>query len=125
MKASVAHRSITAKRQVHEVGCALNLLWKFTILKTADQMNAAVKAIVDIQEIIVGLNTETTESQKKRKIKQFVAVLLILKHQNVQIKNALLFQKESVHYSPTSESCQMICFASPDKAIKKDISPKR
>lgn len=67
MKASVAHRAIAAKRQVHEVGCALNLLWKFTVLKTADQMNTAVEAIVDIQEIIVGLNTETTESQKRNK----------------------------------------------------------
>lgn len=80
MKASVAHRSITAKRQVHEVGCALNLLWKFTILKTADQMNAAVKAIVDIQEIIVGLNTETTESQKRKKKKRDKTVCCSFAH---------------------------------------------
>lgn len=65
MKAGVAHRAITSKCQVHEVGCALNLLRKFTILETANQMRAAVVPIVDIDEIIVGLNTEAATRQKK------------------------------------------------------------
>lgn len=65
MKAGVAHRAVAAKCQVHEVGRALYLLRKFTILKTANQMSAAVGPIVDIQEIIVGLNAEAVTSQKK------------------------------------------------------------
>lgn len=48
MKAGVAHRAIAPKCQVHEVRRALNLLRKFTILETANQMRAAVGAIVDI-----------------------------------------------------------------------------
>lgn len=88
MKAGVAHRAVAAKCQVHEVGRALYLLRKFTILKTANQMSAAVGPIVDIQEIIVGLNAEAVTSQKKRKpIKdKRVVILPSLNHQIVQIE---------------------------------------
>jgi len=58
VKASVAHRAITTKCQVHEIGSALNLLWKFTVLETANKMSTAVWPIIDVQEIIVGLNAE-------------------------------------------------------------------
>lgn len=86
MKAGVAHRAIAAKRQVHEVGRALNLLRKFTILETANQMSAAVGPIVDIQEIIVGLNTEAVTSQKKKQMKDKTVIILpSLNHQIVQI----------------------------------------
>lgn len=64
MKAGVAHRAIAAKCQVHEVGSALNLLRKFTVLETANKMSAAVWPIVDIQKIIVGLNTEAVTSKR-------------------------------------------------------------
>lgn len=76
MKAGVAHRAVTTKRQVHEVGSALNLLRKFTVLKTANQMCAAVWPVVDIQEIIVGLNTETVTRKQKDKCRDKTPIIL-------------------------------------------------
>lgn len=67
MKSSVADGAVAAKCQVHEVGRALDLLRKFAVLKTADQMGAAVEAIVDVQEIVVGLDAEAVKSYKKNK----------------------------------------------------------
>lgn len=71
MKSSVAHGAVAAKCQVHEVGRALDLLGQFAVLKTADQMGAAVEAVVDVQEIVVGLNAEAVKSffvrEKKKK----------------------------------------------------------
>lgn len=67
MKSSVAHGAVAAKCQVHEVGRALDLLGEFAVLKTADQMGAAVEAVVDVQEIVVGLNAEAVASDKKKR----------------------------------------------------------
>lgn len=67
MKSSVAHGAVAAKCQVHEVGCALNLLREFAVLKTADQMGAAIEAIVDVQEIVVGLDAEAVMSYKNNR----------------------------------------------------------
>lgn len=67
MKSSVAHGAVAAKCQVHEVGRALDLLREFAVLKTADQLGAAVEAVVDVQEIVVGLNAEAVKSKKKQK----------------------------------------------------------
>lgn len=87
MKASVAHRAVATKCQVHEVGSALNLLRKFTVLEAANQMGAAVWPIVDVQEIIVWLNTEAVTSKRKKQIKdKTVIVLPSLNHQIVQIE---------------------------------------
>lgn len=66
MKASVAHRAITTKCQEHEVGSALYLLRKFTVLKTANQMSAAVRAVVDVHEIVVGFDAEAVRSKANR-----------------------------------------------------------
>lgn len=86
METSVAHRAIATKCQVHEVGSTLNLLRKFTVLETANQMSAAVWPIVDIQEIIVGLNTETVTSERNRQMRdKTVIILTSLNHQIVQI----------------------------------------
>lgn len=76
MKAGIAHRAIAAKCQVHEVGSALNLLRKFTVLETANQMSAAVWPIVDIQEIIVGLNTEAVTSKRNRQMRDETVIIL-------------------------------------------------
>lgn len=65
MKPSVAHGAVAAKCQVHEVGRALDLLREFAVLKTADQLGAAVEAVVDVQEIVVGLNAEAVKSKNK------------------------------------------------------------
>lgn len=81
MKAGVAHRAVATKCQVHEVGSALNLLRKFTVLETANQMSAAVWPIVDIQEIIVGLNAEAVTSERNRQMRdETVIILLNLNH---------------------------------------------
>lgn len=86
MKTSVAHRTVATKGQVHEVGSALNLLRKFTVLETANQMSTAVWPIVDIQEIIVGLNTEAVTSERNRQMRdKTVIILTSLNHQIVQI----------------------------------------
>lgn len=66
MKSSVAHGAVAAKCQVHEVGSALDLLREFAVLKTADQLGAAVEAVVDVQEIVVGLNAEAVKSLKNK-----------------------------------------------------------
>lgn len=76
MKASVAHRAVATKCQVHEVGSALNLLRKFTVLEAANQMGAAVWPIVDVQEIIVWLNTEAVTSKRKKQMKDKTVIIL-------------------------------------------------
>lgn len=68
MNASVAHRAITTKCQVHEVRSALDLLGKFTVLEAANQMGAAVWSVIDVQEIIVGLNAEAATKKETNKI---------------------------------------------------------
>lgn len=85
MKAGVAHRAVATKGQVHEVGSALNLLWKFAVLETANQMSAAVWPIVDVQEIIVGLDTEAVTSESDRQKTDETAIILGLNHYIVQI----------------------------------------
>lgn len=59
VKASVANRAITAKGQIYKVGCTLDFLRQFAVLETADQVAVAIRPIVDIQEVIIRLNTET------------------------------------------------------------------
>lgn len=70
MKAGVAHRAVAAERQVHEVGGALDLLGKLAVLEAADQVRAAVRPVVDVQEVVVGLDAEaaaeTQESDEAR-----------------------------------------------------------
>lgn len=66
MKASVAHSAIASKCQVHEVGGALNLLWKFTVLETANQVRAAIRPIIYVQKVIVGFNAETAKKEAKK-----------------------------------------------------------
>lgn len=86
MKAGVAYRAVASKCQVHEVGSALNLLRKFTVLKTANQMSAAVWPIIDVQEIIVGLNAEAVASERNRQMRDKTVIILpSLNHQILQI----------------------------------------
>lgn len=126
MKASVAHRAIAAKCQVHEVGSALNLLRKFTVLETANQMSAAVWAIVDVQEVIVGLDTEAGRSERNTEIR-FLQIsfcyVVTTRLYRLGVKMRMLCDV-SVQHSARSESYQPICFASPDKETKKK-SPQR
>lgn len=61
MKAGIADRAVTAERQVHGVGAALDPLGKFAVLEAADQRAVAVRTIVDVQEVVVRLDTEAGE----------------------------------------------------------------
>lgn len=59
MEARVAHGSITAEGNVHDVEAAFDLFRQLAVLKCADQNAVAVRSIIDVQEVIVGLNAKT------------------------------------------------------------------
>lgn len=128
MKSSVAHGAVAAKCQVHEVGRALDLLREFAVLKTADQLGAAVEAVVDVQEIVVGLNAEAVKRKEKNrkpiKKKTVVFCQILTTSADCEIWNALGGLSKSECAPKQSESCQAICFASPDKVIKKRYLPQ-
>lgn len=48
---------------MHKVRDALYLLWKLAILETTNQVTVAVWSVVDIQEVVVGLDAETVEGK--------------------------------------------------------------
>lgn len=63
MEARVAHGPVAAEGNVHDVGAAFDLFWQLAVLKCADQMTVAVRSVVDVQEVIVGLDAETERRQ--------------------------------------------------------------
>lgn len=65
VEAGVADRAITAKGQVHGVGAALYSFWKLAVLKASDQRAVAVRSIVDIQEVVVGLYAEARRDYQR------------------------------------------------------------
>ncbi len=82
MEARVAHGSVAAEGNVHDVGAAFHLFWQLAVLKCADQMTVAVRSVVDVQEVIVGLNAETERRQRiktQQSIDFFLSNLLLLK----------------------------------------------
>lgn len=70
METGVADRAIAAESQVHGVGAALDPLRKLAVLKATNQRAVAVWAVVDIQEVIVGLNAETRGRDRERESKR-------------------------------------------------------
>ena len=48
---------------MHKVRDALYLLWELAVLETTNQVTVAVWSVVDIQEVVVGLDTETVEGK--------------------------------------------------------------
>lgn len=69
MEAGVAHGSVAAEANVHDVGAAFNLLRQLAVLKCANQMTVAVRSVVDVQEVIVGLNAKTERKHIHYRIK--------------------------------------------------------
>lgn len=65
VKAGVADRSITAEGQVHAVRAALDPLGKLAVLEAPDQRAVAVRSIVDIQEVVVGLYAEARRNDQR------------------------------------------------------------
>lgn len=59
MEACVADGAVAAEGDVHDVRTALHLLRQLAVLKCADQMTVAVRSIVDVKEVIIGLDAET------------------------------------------------------------------
>ena len=65
MKACVADGSVTAEGYVHDIGSALHLLRKLAVLKGPYQVTAAA-TVVNVQEIVVRLNTEAVRFRGKK-----------------------------------------------------------
>lgn len=65
METGIADRSIAAKGQVHGVGTALDPFRKLAVLKAAYQRTVAVRAIVDIHKVVVGLNAEAMKENER------------------------------------------------------------
>lgn len=65
MEAGVADRAVAAEGDVHDVRTAFHLLGQLAVLKCADQVTVAVRPVVDIQEVIIGLDAETERERFK------------------------------------------------------------
>lgn len=65
MKAGVADGAVAAERQVHEVGGALDLLGQLAVLEAADEVGGAVGPVVDVQEVVVGLDAEADTREEQ------------------------------------------------------------
>lgn len=68
VKAGVGHGTVAAERQVHGVGAALDSLGQLAVLEATDQRAVAIRAVVDVQEVVVWLNIEAG-GMRRRKIK--------------------------------------------------------
>lgn len=66
MKAGVRHRAIAAECQVHGVGTALYPLREFAVLEASNQRAVAIRAVVDVQEVVVWLDVKAEEMERKR-----------------------------------------------------------
>lgn len=64
MKAGIAHRAITAEGYVHDVRAALDLLWQLAVLKRPNQMAVGVRSIINVKEVIIGLNAKAGMESK-------------------------------------------------------------
>lgn len=65
MKAGVGDRAVAAERQVHRVGAALDALGQLAVLEATNQRAVAVRAVIDVQEVVVWLNVEAGGRGKK------------------------------------------------------------
>lgn len=64
MKAGIAHGAITAEGYVHDIRAALYLLWQLAVLKRPNQMAVGVWPIINVQEVVIGLNAEAEMDSK-------------------------------------------------------------
>lgn len=63
MKAGVGHGAVASEGQMHGIGAALDPLGQFAVLEAADQGAVAVRTVVDVQEVIVGLDVKTGQEE--------------------------------------------------------------
>lgn len=67
VKAGVGDGTVAAERQVHGVGAALDSLGQLTVLEATNQRAVAIRAVVDVQEVVVWLNVEAAGMKGGRK----------------------------------------------------------
>lgn len=65
MKAGVRNRTIAAECQVHGVRTALYSLREFAVLEASNQGAVAIRAVVDVQEVVVWLDVEAERMEGK------------------------------------------------------------
>ena len=87
VEAGVADGAVTAEGQVHEVGRALHLLGQLAVLEASQQVGVAVGPVVDVQEVIVGLDAEAEREKKeepRRRTRQIVKNwIVVCRHQGL------------------------------------------
>lgn len=66
MKAGVRNRAVAAECQVHGVRTAFYPLREFAVLEASNQGAVAIRAVVDIQEVVVWLDVEAEGMEGKR-----------------------------------------------------------
>lgn len=80
VEAGVGDGAIAAEGQVHSVGAALDTLGQLAVLEATDQRTVAIRAVVDVQEVIVGLDAEAgggrggRRSRRRRKKSEIMSV---------------------------------------------------
>lgn len=87
MKAGIAHWTVTAEGYVHDVRAAFYLLWQLAVLKCPNQMTVGVRAIINVQKVIIGLDAEAEMESKDswmwifychKKHQEFLIIILSL-----------------------------------------------
>ena len=64
MEASVADWAVAAEGYVHDVRAAFDFLRELAVLKRPDQMAIGMRPVINVQEVIVGLDAEAGERWK-------------------------------------------------------------
>lgn len=67
VKAGVGDGPVAAERQVHGVGAALDSLGQLAVLEATNQRAVAIRAVVDVQEVVVWLNVEAGRMEGGKK----------------------------------------------------------
>lgn len=67
VKAGVGDGTVAAERQVHGVGAALDSLGQLAVLEATNQRAVAIRAVVDVQEVVVWLNVEAGRMEGGKK----------------------------------------------------------
>lgn len=64
MKSGIAHWTVTAEGDVHDVRAALYLLWQLAVLKRPNQMTVGMRSIINVKEVVIGLNAEAGKEKR-------------------------------------------------------------
>lgn len=56
---------------MHDVGAALDLLRQLAVLERSNQMAVGVRPVINVEEVVIGLNAETEMESKDERIGVF------------------------------------------------------